>query len=67
MNGSRARSVDQAWVDYRTANPAKNHPDARLAFRAGYREGINAGALLTASIVVHTTGPDTTTTTEEPT
>jgi hypothetical protein len=47
MSTTRPRSVDQAWADYRTANPTKNHPDGHLAFRAGYREGINTGALLT--------------------
>ena len=46
-------TLDQAWTEYREANPHRNNPDGYAAFRAGFRRGVGQGALLTSSTMVH--------------
>lgn len=50
-------ALEDAWSEYRDANPENNHPERYQAFRAGYRRGIAQGALLASSTFVHSS-PD---------
>lgn len=46
-------ALDDAWREYRGADPARNNPDAFQAFRAGYRRGIAQGAVIASGMIVH--------------
>lgn len=52
-------TLEEAWGDYRNANPKLNHPQGREIFRAGFRRGIAQGALLASSTFVHAAPADT--------
>lgn len=46
-------TLDQAWLEYRTADYTRNNPDSFVAFRAGYRRGVAQGALIASTTFFH--------------